>query len=267
MEPLQTAQEMSAWFTDVLHRASVRHIPRGARADAKPWALDPELRDAIAERQGARRLLRQDDPASKTRWIEAKRRAASVERSVSQAHFRDFDISTLNKPASMGRIYKILKKWEGAPDEHRPGEAMEDQGRLLVTDSEKASALNRQYAAVSRQIPDKLLDRAATRAASQHRRCTTCDETCGIDGNERADEVAREEAALPQALVPVDVRTVHRAAAREARDPDRAIADWTAGWHRDVMENRMPPPVAAGDSSAAVDVHQCNAAGVRVVGW
>ena len=57
MEPLQTAQEMSALFTDVLHRASVRHIPRGARADAKPWALDPELRDAIAERQGARRLL------------------------------------------------------------------------------------------------------------------------------------------------------------------------------------------------------------------
>ena len=45
----------------------------------------------------------------------------------------------------MGRICKILKKWEGAPDEHQPGEAMEYQGRLLVTDSEKASAFNRQY--------------------------------------------------------------------------------------------------------------------------
>ena len=89
-EPLQTAQEMSTRFTSVLHRASVRHIPRGARADAKPWALDPELRESIAERQESRRLLRQDDPASKTRWIEAKRRAASVERRVSQAHFRDF---------------------------------------------------------------------------------------------------------------------------------------------------------------------------------
>ena len=54
-EPQQTVQELSSRFTEVLHRASVRHIPRGARADPKPWALDPELSEAIAERREARR--------------------------------------------------------------------------------------------------------------------------------------------------------------------------------------------------------------------
>ena len=93
----------------------------------------------------------------------------------------------------MGRVCTILNKWEGAPDEHRPGEAMEDQGRLLVMDSEKASAFNRQYAAVSRQVRDKLLDRAATRAASQHRRCTSCDETrTGYCGPFSMEELTRQ---------------------------------------------------------------------------
>ncbi|KAF0306418.1 hypothetical protein FJT64_002444 [Amphibalanus amphitrite] len=150
-EPSLSTQELSTLFVNVLHQASVHHIPRGARADPKPWALDPELREAIAERREARRLIRRDDPSSKARWVEAKRRAASVERRVTQAHFRDFVGTTLNKPASLGKVAKILKKWEGAPDDHRPGEAMEDGDRLLVTDAQKASAFNRTYAHVSRE--------------------------------------------------------------------------------------------------------------------
>lgn len=173
-EPSLTTQELSTRFTEVLHRASVRHIPRGARADPKPWALDPELREAIEERRAARRQLRRDDPPSRARWIEAKRRAASVERRVSQAHFRDFVGSTLNRPASLGRVAKILKKWEGAPDDHRPGEAMEDGDRLLATDAEKAAAFNRTYAFVSRQVRDRKLDRMAKRTVLQHNTCTTC---------------------------------------------------------------------------------------------
>ena len=191
--PPQSAQALSTHFTAVLHRASVRHIPRGARADPKPWALDPELRDAIAERREARGRLRQDDPTTKTRWIEAKRRAASVERRVSQNHFRDFVGSTLNKPESLGKVAKILKKWEGAPDEHRPGEAMEDSGRLLITDTDKAAAFNRQYAQVSRQVRDRTLDRAATRTINRHRRCTTCDGTrTGCCGEFSMEELTRQ---------------------------------------------------------------------------
>ncbi|XP_043220268.1 uncharacterized protein LOC122380836 [Amphibalanus amphitrite] len=50
-EPSLSTQELSTLFVNVLHQASVHHIPRGARADPKPWALDPELREAIAERR------------------------------------------------------------------------------------------------------------------------------------------------------------------------------------------------------------------------
>ena len=80
---------------------------------------------------------------------------------------------------------------------------------------------------------------------------------CGVDGNERADAVAKEAAALEQASVPVDVRTAHRAAARAARQ--RAIESWPDGWYRTLMGDQMPPPVTAGDRSSAVDVHQLRA--------
>ena len=92
-------------------------------------------------------------PQSKTRWLEAKRRAAEVERRVSQEKFRNFVSTTLNRPASLGRVSKLLKKWERATDEeHRDGQAMEDGGRLLVTDRSKAEAFAKTYATVSRQV-------------------------------------------------------------------------------------------------------------------
>ena len=53
---------------------------------------------------------------------------------------------------------------------------MEERGRLLVSDTEKASAFNRQYAFVYRQVRDRKLDRAAKHATSQHRRCVACDD-------------------------------------------------------------------------------------------
>ena len=94
--------------------------------DPKPWALDPELLRAVEERREARRQLRDGDPISRARWVAAKHRAAEVEKRVSQADFRDFVERTLNKPASLGWTTKILKKWEGAGDEHRPGQAMKE---------------------------------------------------------------------------------------------------------------------------------------------
>ncbi|KAF0293919.1 hypothetical protein FJT64_008317 [Amphibalanus amphitrite] len=79
----------------------------------------------------------------------------------------------------------------------------------------------------------------------------------GVDGNDRADQIAQEAAALPQAAVPVDVATAHRAAVRLARD--RTTAAWPEGWYRTLMGNRLPPPVAARNRSSAVDVHQLRA--------
>ncbi|KAF0300621.1 hypothetical protein FJT64_003287 [Amphibalanus amphitrite] len=143
--------ELTTRFTEAIMSASRKYIPRGARKVVKPWALDPELQQAVAERREARRALRPGDPATRDRWVAAKRRAAETEKRVSQAHFRNFVETTLNKPASLGRVTKILKKWEGASDEHRPGQAMTEGDRLLVTDSEKAEAFNATYAHVSRQ--------------------------------------------------------------------------------------------------------------------
>ena len=58
--------------------------------------------------------------------------------------------TNLNKPASLGWTTKILKKWECAGDDHRPRQAMKENGRLLVTDREKAEAFNKTYAHGSR---------------------------------------------------------------------------------------------------------------------
>ncbi|XP_043220692.1 uncharacterized protein LOC122381049 [Amphibalanus amphitrite] len=80
---------------------------------------------------------------------------------------------------------------------------------------------------------------------------------CGVEGNERADRVAREAAELPQDSVPADIRTITRAVARAARDD--TVRAWPPGWFRSLMGGRFPPPVAGLDRERAVDVHQLRA--------
>jgi hypothetical protein len=55
----------------------------------------------------------------------------------------------------------------------------------------------------------------------------------------------------------VDVRTIHRAAARMART--LTVQAWPAGWYSSLMGTRLPPPVTVGDRATAVDVHQLRA--------
>ena len=78
---------------------------------------------------------------------------------------------------------------------------------------------------------------------------------CGINGNERADSVAKEAAALPQEQMPVDVRVAHRAAAKAIRR--RAIASWPDALYRALMGDQML--VTAGDRSSSVGVDQLRA--------
>ncbi|XP_043211169.1 uncharacterized protein LOC122375739 [Amphibalanus amphitrite] len=80
---------------------------------------------------------------------------------------------------------------------------------------------------------------------------------CGIPGNERADALAGEASALPQEEAPVDVRTVHRAAARAASS--RALAQWPVGWYRSLMAGHLPPPVRDYPREVAIDIHQVRA--------
>ncbi|XP_043195854.1 uncharacterized protein LOC122367106 [Amphibalanus amphitrite] len=80
---------------------------------------------------------------------------------------------------------------------------------------------------------------------------------CGIPGNERADQLAKDASTLPQEDVPVDVTTVYRAAARLARA--RTTSQWPPGWYRTLMEGRLPPPVRGSNRLDAVETHQLRA--------
>ncbi|KAF0314478.1 putative RNA-directed DNA polymerase from transposon BS [Amphibalanus amphitrite] len=173
-----TVQQRTDRFEEALRTAAARHIPRGARADPRPWALDPALVEAVLERRAARAALSPDDPDSRVRWITAKRRAAELERRAAQDHFREFVSSTLNKPANLGRVHKTLKKWErGLDDEPRDGQAMEDRGKTISTDKDKAEAFAREYARVSRQVRVPKLDRIARHKMAQQskRSCQECE--------------------------------------------------------------------------------------------
>ncbi|KAF0301519.1 putative RNA-directed DNA polymerase from transposon BS [Amphibalanus amphitrite] len=153
LEPDLTTQVLADRFESALQRAAVRHIPRGARADPRPWALDPDLQEAIIERRAARAALRDGDTPSRERWIAAKRRAAELEKKATIAHFKDFVSTTLNRPANVGRVHKTLKKWERCcDDEPRDGQAMLKGDRLIVTDRDKAEAFVQEYARVSKQV-------------------------------------------------------------------------------------------------------------------
>ena len=66
---------------------------------------------------------------------------------------------------------------------------------------------------------------------------------CDLPGNDRTDSLAKEASALQQTNVPLDVRTLYRAAARTAR------ARWTEGWSRDwyLQTTDGRPPVTTGE--------------------
>ena len=88
--------------------------------------------------------------------------------------------TTLNKPASLGRVSKLLKKWErSSDDQHRDGQAMEVSGKLITSDRAKADDFVREYASVSKEVRVPRLDRAARHklAYPDMDRCRECDGT------------------------------------------------------------------------------------------
>ena len=144
-------EKFAAQLNDAIIEASVRHIPRGARADPKPWALDPELDQAAAERREARDAMHRDPTqANRSRWKEKKKQAADVEAAARHRAFREFASTELNRPAALGRVTKILRRMEGAVADACPGQAVNgDRGQLVAEDRDKAEAFARTYALVS----------------------------------------------------------------------------------------------------------------------
>ncbi|KAF0304735.1 putative RNA-directed DNA polymerase from transposon BS [Amphibalanus amphitrite] len=157
-----SVERLAARFNDAIIEASVRCVPRGARADPKPWALDPELVRAVEERKAARAAVQEDpSPENQTRWKEKKRHAADVEADARRRAFQDFASTELNRRAALGRVTKILRKMEGAVTDTCPGQAINgDRGQLVAEDRAKAEAFVRTYANVSSHTRHRRRDRS-----------------------------------------------------------------------------------------------------------
>ena len=183
--PDASTDQLLDYFSTTLISQSTKTIPRGARADPKPWAMDPDLVAAVEERREARDALRVDrSRAARERWTAAKRRAAEAEQEAKTRSFRDFTSNKLNQPANLGMVTKVLRKMEGAT-QSRPGHALQGDHGLAVGDLEKATSFARTYARVSRQVRAKRQDRVVKRELKEKRRnpCTGCNnsrrECCG----------------------------------------------------------------------------------------
>ena len=181
-----STEQLAVFFTNTVYKKSVEHIPRGARTDPKPWGMDEELEEAVAERRAAREeLATTGSPAAKDRWIAAKRHAAQVEEDAKRRSFRNFTTNELNRPANIGKVTKVLRRMEGAP-QACPGQVLQgDGGRLAVADKEKATTFARMYAHVSRQVRARRQDRATKQGFSRYKNtpCPNCqDERSGCCG-------------------------------------------------------------------------------------
>ena len=137
--------------------------------------------------------------------------------------------------------------------------ALDDDPVIICTDSQSALASLRDGPTVQTTPLGISIWRSLSRLAEGGRQVHLqwVPSHCGIVGNERADDIAKEASSLDQTDTAVDVRTVHRAAARLARA--RTVQAWPAGWYRRLMGSRLPRPVTDGDRASAVDVHQLRA--------
>ena len=73
--------------------SSGKYIPRGARTDPKPWALDEELTQALEERRRATTAVQEvPSPENQAIWKEKKRITADAEVSTRQRSFRLYRI-------------------------------------------------------------------------------------------------------------------------------------------------------------------------------
>ena len=164
-------ERLAVAFSGAVSGASGKYIPRGARADPKPWALDEELIQAVEERRRARAAVHENpSPENQAIWKEKKRITAGAVVSARQRSFREFASTELNRPAALGRVTKMLRKMEGAVQDACPGQSVSgDRGQLVVVDRSKAEAFVRTYASVSRHTlaADRAVKAGLTRARAQ----------------------------------------------------------------------------------------------------
>ncbi|KAF0314117.1 putative RNA-directed DNA polymerase from transposon BS [Amphibalanus amphitrite] len=152
-------------------------------------------------------------PATRERWKAAKKAAAAAEESARTRTFRDFVSTELNRPSSIGRVSKILRRMEGAVPESRPGQAISgDCGKLAIEDRAKANAFVRTYAAVSKQVRCPKRDRPVKKelVSLRDNGCTCLD--------------TKEEACAPFSMKEMEAQ-IRVLKSRKAPGPDQVCTE------------------------------------------
>ena len=119
-------------------------------------------------------------------------------------------------------LSKVAENEDAGPTEESPIIAcLDSQAALATLESGPAAQSTHLGADVWR-----LLLRLAERGRPVHLQWVPAH--CGVAGNERADEIAKEAANLDQSEAPIDTRSATRAAARAARQAWQLA--WPDGW-------------------------------------
>ena len=80
--------------------------PEGRPGGPRPWALDPELEEAVRERDvHAAPIV--PIPCFQRQVDRSEEGSSEIEQRITRDRFRAFVTTTLNKPASLGRVSKL----------------------------------------------------------------------------------------------------------------------------------------------------------------
>ena len=138
------------------------------------------------------------------------------------------------------------------------GDDLDETPLILCTDSQAALATLATGAGAQKSALGAAIWRLLTSASGGRQvHLQWVPAHCGLPGNERADELAKEASSLPQDRVPVDVRSLTKAVGRAASKAWRE--QWPDSLFRRIMGGRSPEPVLTQEREDAVNVHQLRA--------
>ena len=143
----QSAHQMNKLLCDAILKSANRHIPKGNRANPKPWWND-EAQKLANERKQLRKEATQGEDQRKA-FNAKSRESVKLTNELRRDAFQEY-ITTLDPKTEQSKVFGMMRSMEGKGKSHATGgEPMERKGKLLRTDAAKANGLVKEYAAVS----------------------------------------------------------------------------------------------------------------------